>query len=385
MSSGEFAEIGSSQGIAGHFVEHTLPLFLASGWDHARGGLIERLSPAGVDDGTPFRRSMVHGRQLYVYSTWAHRLQNASYEEHADRIYAHLVAHFYDRRQGGWYEKLDLDNALLSGRKLLYGTAFVLFGLVAYRHLRGNTDADRYIDDTFDFVLRTFRTSSGDYLQIVDADGQSASAYRSQNPLMHFLEAVLYHAALSGSRDRLFLADELVTLACERMIKDGVLLEHLTASFDPDPESGHIFEPGHQMEWGWLLNWYSEMTGTDEMRAQGHRLMTTGMTMGWDRTVGGLFDEVDRRNGRVVRPTKRLWSITEAIKAATVAPGVFQSLGQSADGLVDFFLRAYARPNGAWSERLNADLTPVDASMPSSSCYHMSVAVTEYLDRRDAG
>ncbi|MEQ9331311.1 hypothetical protein [Thalassobaculum sp.] len=69
----------------------------------------------------------------------------------------------------------------------------------------------------------------------------------------------------------------------------------------------------------------------------------------------------------------------ETIKAATVLPGCVEAFGETPESLIALLCRRYLRPDGRWAERLHRDMTVADASLPASTCYHLSFALTEAL------
>lgn len=361
------------------FVDGTLPLFVERGWDPRHDGLCERLTPELAPDPTPFRRSMVHGRQLYVYSIWAERLRDPGLAANADQVFERLVRHFRDRDWGGWIDKTGLDHAPLSTDKVLYTHAFVLFGLTAYRHCLDRRDADPHLEHTLDYVSTRFRREPGLYFDLLDRSGRDISDGVDQNPLMHLLEAVLFLYERAGDPAALEIAHGIVDTATGRILRDGLVLEHLTRDLEPHPETGHIVEPGHQVEWGWLLNWYGRLTGSTALEETARTLVSGGIEIGWDAEHGGLFDQVHRQSRAVLRDTKRLWPLEELIKAGRVYPDRLDAHGLTLDGLAGFLSTRYLRPDGTWRERLNRDLSVADPTMPASSCYHTSLALTEAL------
>ena len=361
------------------FVEGTLPLFLNKGWDGKRGGLFERLTKTRQPDGTPFRRSMVHGRQLYVYSVWAERLGSREYAEYADRIFQHLVGYFRDVEQGGWIEKTDLSNSPTSQDKILYSHAFIIFGLTAYRYFVNREESEVHLDHTVEYVYSKFRNNKGFYTNILDRSGRNIGSGVDQNPLMHLLEAMLFVFERSGRSEALDIAREIVDLVAAKFIKDGLVLEHLTNDLEPHPDTGHLIEPGHQVEWGWLLKWYGTLCGSGELDDVSKTLIDRGIALGWDSLHGGLFDQIHRETGEIVKATKRLWPLGELIKAGSASPDSLNNRGMVLGDLIAFFCGHYLKRDGTWRERLNRDLSVADPTMPASSCYHTSLALTEAL------
>jgi mannose/cellobiose epimerase-like protein (N-acyl-D-glucosamine 2-epimerase family) len=359
------------------FVGRALPFLIEHGWDWSRHGLIERLTPDGTDAGTPFRRVMVHARQLYVFSAWGASTGDAALAGHADRIFGYMIDRFWDREEGGWIEKVDWDGAAIGFDKDLYAHAFALFGLGSYHHALGREEARTWIERSTEILNRRFSRADGSFRDRMTRNfDDMAPGRRSQNPHMHLLEAVLSLKA-AGSKSHGDLARRLLELFTRAFhdARDNVVLEHLDADFAPHPVDGHRLEPGHHFEWAWLLDWASGTLDEPAHRAIARPILERGLALGWDHARGGIFDEVDRRSGGVLAPTKRIWPLLELIKALAVFPGACDTV--SLTQALDLLLERYLAEDGRWTERFNADWSPADQTMPSSTAYHISMALAE--------
>jgi mannose-6-phosphate isomerase len=200
---------------------------------------------------------------------------------------------------------------------------------------------------------------------------------RSQNPHMHLLEAALSLAGKGQGEAEADLARRLLELFRGAFHDAGnaVVLEHLGLDFAPHGTDGHRVEPGHHFEWAWLLDWASRTLGETSYREMAMPILASGLSSGWDQDHGGVFDEVDRRDGGVLMSTKRIWPLLELIKALAVFPN--SSAEVSLLGAVDLMLDRYLTDDGRWTERFNADWTPAEQTMPASTAYHISTALTE--------
>ncbi len=358
------------------FLGGTLPFLIDRGWDWKRDGLIERVDAEGADTGTPFRRVMVHARQLYVFSAWGARTGDADLTAHADRIFAYMTGHFWDHEAGGWIEKVGLDGAVSGTDKDLYAHAFALFGLGRYCRALDRRDAAVWIDRTAEVLERHFRRPDGSYSDRMDRNfADLAAGRRSQNPHMHLLEAALSLAEM----DPVFadLARRLIALFKQSFLeaqRDAVL-EHLDGTFAPHPVDGNRVEPGHHFEWAWMLDWASRALGDPGYRELAPPILGRGLTLGWDGTKGAVFDEVDLGTGSILLSTKRIWPLLELIKALLVLPNPSRAVDPA--GALGLLLERYLGEDGRWTERYNADWTPADRTMPSSTAYHLSMTLEE--------
>lgn len=370
----------SLQDFRQRFLNGTLPLFLDQGWDAVSGGSVEKLTPAGSVVPVPYRRCMVHARQLFVYAQWGQALEHAPYLAHADRIHAYLLRHFQDAEHGGWLERIALDGAPVDTDKVLYTHAFVLLALSAYAGLPGRESAQATAYDTLHYIQTQFAdTSPGLFHTRLDRAGRPLPGTRDQNPHMHLFEALLMLFAQSGDAAVGALATAVLEAVLAVFGRDGPIVEHVAGTLPVPAQHVALIEPGHQSEWAWLIEWHGRLLDTDAYRTRGTALFAAACTQGWDAARGGFYDQLQGPTGRVLRDSKRLWPLLESLKAASVYPKAVADDGPSQDTMLAVLLTHYLRPDGGWHEHLDGDLTPLDAAMPASSCYHLGFALAELL------
>ena len=373
---------GPGRALAARFAGQTLPLFLRAGWDWQRGGHVEGLDADGLPLPAPYRRVMVHARQLHVFSTWAHRTGSQALAEHADRVFDYMVRHFHDRNRGGWFARVDQAGAVIDSDKRLYDHAFVLFGFSGYLAALGRSDARRWIDETADVLEDRFSRPDGSFAERMSQRFDDRNpGLREQNPHMHLLEAALALLEADGDTRWRTLASRLLELFHRGFLdRSGhVVREYLDAGFTPVAGKGRRVEAGHHFEWAWLLDRSAALLGDERSSRAAVPVLERGLELGWDRTAGGVFDETDAGTGRVLVATRRLWPVCELIKALVVnpAPARGPDLGQA----VRLVAERYVAADGRWTERFGPDWTPVDRTMPASSLYHLAMAIAELEDR----
>jgi len=87
-------------------------------------------------------------------------------------------------------------------------------------------------------------------------------------------------------------------------------------------------------------------------------------------------------DGRVAKRSFRIWENSEAVKAHLAR---FERSGtidarRLDELLVTLFSRfLYGPVDGTWIDRLDARLAPVEPKIPSSSLYHLFLAIAELL------
>jgi mannose-6-phosphate isomerase len=352
------------------------------GWDAARLGFHERLTPAlQPAPGFGYRRLHLCARQLYVLSRAPALLGAPVPAGLAETVFRRLAEGFRDERHGGFFQTLDLDGAPLDRRKDLYGQAFVLFGLAAYHAASGDPAALPLARQSLDEIRRHLAVPGGWFAATVSENWQDRDGALSQNPHMHLLEACLALEAVDPDPAWRQTADALVDVFHQHLYDPAgqALGEFYDEAGHPHPETGHWVEPGHQFEWAWLLYTHAERRGTTAPDAA-DALIAQGARRGTDPAQGGIWDRIDRAGG-IVAETKRIWPVCEAIKAYAIR---WRRRGDPPDRAamlqwLDFLGTHYLRDRGRWHEHLNRDLTPLLSDMPGTTPYHLLMMAEEVL------
>ena len=363
--------------------EGLLPLWRGYGW-HRDMACHERLDVQSLKPVQDFHRLMNVSRQLFVFSI-AHRLwRNPVDARHAHCLYQTLTTKFWDQDQGGWYFSIHADGTPKEAHKDLYGHAFAMFGLAHYGRIFEQEEAFDWARRTDDLLQEKMKLPGGWYAFSASPDWQSKEQSLRQNPHMHLLEAYL---ALEASdpdprwRTRLL---SLAQLTVSRLMdgESGLIREYFDERGAPCPERGNQVEPGHQFEWSWLIGEIARLTGpSGGLEEKGQSLFSWAEQFGLDSESGGLFNILDS-DGAVLDDGKRLWPLTEYLKAISTQPALapVQRQERLAETL-GFLLDHYLKEDGRWHEYLAKDLEPACGYLPASSLYHLMMA---YLVVREA-
>jgi mannose/cellobiose epimerase-like protein (N-acyl-D-glucosamine 2-epimerase family) len=370
--------------VARKFVSYTFMdmarLCATRGWEEAHGRSVERLMADLTPAPIGYRRGMVAGRQLFFFSHAYRLTMDPIYEDRARHLYADLLNHFWDKTNGGWYFSVDDDNAARDTTKDLYGHAFIMFGLAHYAAIFSDTDAFNWQLQTNELVHRHFRLPGGWFAPSTTRDWVILGRNLEQNPHMHLLEA--YLSAYGATQDEALLkcGTEIISIYTEMLrTRDGTkVLEHFDENGQPAAGGGNLIEPGHLYEWYWLLNEYADIAGLPAYRATCAPIIDWADRWGGDSDSGGIYDLVDS-DGNVVSSRKRIWPVTECIKAlATLVriSGSEQSKGSLAQW-IKFIQERYCTKDGAWHEYLNRNLRPDCDYLALSTPYHVAMAALE--------
>lgn len=356
--------------------EAALPLWASVGVDHQRGGFVEELTLDGKPADTPYKRTRVACRQVYVFSHAA--LLGWKEGEAVAAMGADYLANKaflgFDK---GWARRLTPDGAILDATPDLYDIAFVLFAF-AWRYRQSRDDeALNLLHSTLDFVDFHMRAPGGmGFVHELPPQGP-----RLQNPHMHLLEACI--AAYEATEDQRFLsfAEEIIDLFRRKFFDGKTLAEYFTADLKRvDGEEGRRVEPGHQLEWAWILANAQRLTGTNLVK-EAQQLVGFAEAHGIDPQSHATYDEV-RDDGPPLRKSSRTWPNTERIKGhlalfELTGADPRQPVAASSRLLLDRYLAV--EPRGAWIDQFDADGRPISKTVPTSTLYHVFLAFAEVL------
>lgn len=342
-----------------------LPLWARRGRD-ARGCFVEQLDFAAGMRETGYTRTRLIARQVAVFAQAAEGSTGIRYAPGlrlAERGWDLLrQACWLPGR--GWAARLDASGAVSDATFDLYDQAFALYACASWARLSGSEEPLARALEVLDLVDRRLR--SGEVRGWRPREGVPA---REQNPLMHYLEALLaLHDLAPLPRFAAVIAELLEVAALHLRTPEGAIAEHFGDSWE-DLGDWTLIEPGHQYEWYWLLH---------RAAAAGFALAFDPATLfefaadhGWSRSSGLIVDQC-ARNGTVLAAGHRLWPHCEALKALSVhppTPARDRAIASLIERLFETFLAT--RVPGLWTDRLGPDLAPVSDHVPASSLYHL--------------
>lgn len=358
--------------------DHAYPLWWNAGYDHAAGGFHEKLDQQGRPVPAP-RRARVQPRQIFSYAL----APSLGWTGPAVKIVRQALDSYlarYRREDGLFRTLVAADGTPLDDRTDLYDQAFALFGLSAAAGPLGAFDDLHGIASTLRDRLREQVGHKGGFAEL-----PSASLPLQSNPNMHLFEASLAWEANGGDAGWTAMADGIAGLALSNFIdaRTGALREFFDADWHPAPGTpGRIVEPGHQLEWAWLLLRWGRLRGREDAIQAGLRLLRIGEEHGVDPARGVAFNSL-LDDFSIHDHSARLWPQTERIKAAVLAAEItgddacWTQVARAADGL-ERYLDTPVK--GLWWDKMAPDGSMTDEAAPASSFYHITCAIAE-LDR----
>ena len=370
--------IAASAAIRSWVFDKALPFWASHGLDADNGGYVEQLTLDGRDAGVSFKRTRVTARQIYVFSHAAMLGFERGNELAAPGI-DFLTQRTWQGPDKGFARTLTRAGAPLDATPDLYDHAFVLFAF-AWRHkaMRDATSRE-WMHRTLDFIEKHMRHPSGlGFWHELPAKG-----WRQQNPHMHLTEACLAAYEATGETRFAETARKLIDLFGLKLfdLRSGTLAEFFSDDWSRAPgEEGRIVEPGHQLEWAWILNAARKQLKLDTAEMI-RALVKFAEAHGVDKATNVTFNSL-RDDGVPLDRGSRSWPNTERMKAV-VAMWELDGIDPAPviEGSSKLLLDRYfgREPAGTWIDAFDADGRPLNKTVPASTLYHVFLAFAEVL------
>lgn len=330
------------------------------------GGWYEHLKLDKSPDSEAIRRLRVQARQVYVYAL-ADRL--GWYEgarEVAKTTFEFMLEKGY-RVDGkpGFVHLLKPQCTVHDARRDLYDHAFYLLACANVGKM-----GDPIAAEIMEFINTDLVSTNGGWLE-----GVPHQLPRRQNPHMHLFEASMAYYDLTKDPKWLEYTANVYVLFKRHLFdpKNHVIREFFNEdwSYYANPQ-GDSAEPGHGVEWVWLLGQYERLSGVDTSKYA---------TLLYDRAFAGqadfLNDEEDV-TGAVRRDTKRLWIQTEVVKChlAQAERGISGAADMAAAAIEGLF-HYYLNVDGSWVDQIDASNNPIAKTIPVSTFYHVICMAAE--------
>ncbi|MCU4675920.1 AGE family epimerase/isomerase [Catenovulum sp. 2E275] len=367
-------------------IEKAIPLSAEKGINPLNHASYEQFLPTGIIDYEADIRVRVQARQVYVFAMAA----GYNWLEYGE-LTAKSMLDFTEKNAahpeyaGGFSHLFDSDFNVIDTLFDLYNHAFFF---LAYGGLYQASQCDSYLDKAealYQILEQNFKSEHGGWYE-----GNYPAPYRRQNPHMHLFEAFMLLYSLSFQQKWLTRATAMFELFKSYFYdeKQGVLLEFFENNWAAHKSKrGDVIEPGHMLEWVWLLDRYSQLSGED-VTAYLAPLYKNALTKGMSDS--GLIYKETKVNGLIVDGKKRCWAMTELIKASLVMlkRGDQTAEQVAADGLSNLMLFYSHKLNpqtgvdDLYIDEINEqDEVSIDKA-PASSLYHfvtLAIELKRYL------
>ena len=363
----------------------SIPLWATKGIEQSTGGSYERLTNNGDVDLNCDRRVRVNYRQIYVFSQaselgWLGKAQGKKLVEQLHQFVEQYGAN--NAQKGTYAHLLNSQGNIIDGKQDTYDLAFYLLSCAwRYSTFNDNT-ALQQADAMISNLDRNIKGIKGGWLE-----GDYAAPHRRQNPHMHVFEAFMALYDATQQAKWLARAGQIFSMFESHFYNSdqGIILEYFNADWSPQfGTNGKVVEPGHMMEWVWLLHEYSDKTG---VVVDKYVNVLYENALSWGKNSEGLlYDEVNEI-GTVIKQTKRCWPMTELIKASiaqakhtddlTLKASYENNAAIAIETLLKFYL---AHPvAGCYFDQLDEENQVISEFSPASTLYHLVLAAREVI------
>lgn len=343
----------------------------------ASGAAIEQFTPDGIPDLQRDKRLLVQARQIF---TFCYGKQIGAAPDAAAKVNGinDFISQVCTGSLPGFYPmSVTANDEIKNPHTDLYDIAFFLF---AYAWQKRAFNDDSAISKAKALTAKMNQALQSEYGGW--QEGTYTFSSRRQNPHMHLFEAFL--ALYENTQDNEWLkqAEHVFALFQTAFFdeKFGVLREYFTMNWSICAVNGDSVEPGHMMEWVWLLHRYQKLSGAD-VSDYCDVLYQHGKKYGLQQGSKWLVDTV-KPDGSEPSLSCKCWPMTEWIKAALVMhqrhPGEPAYLQDAAYAITEL-MNGFKHPERANQYVYSIDVSGavLDGKMAASTMYHLCMAHDE--------
>lgn len=301
-----------------------LPFWIRHAVDRERGAFIGSLTNNLVVDPQAERGALLSARILWTFAAAHRQYKDPGLLAMADRAYADLIEHFFDRVHGGFFWSIAADGRVLRDRKQIYGQAFALYALTEYHRATGR-------QEPLDHALAVYRLlethardpQHGGYFEAFSRAWAPIADLRlspvdlnepkSQNTLLHVLEAYANLLRVWPDAGVHRALQDLLELMLTKIVDPDTGHLGLFFAADWSPRSDRISH-GHDLEAGWL---FVDAAATldnaaliSRTRSLAIKIADITLVQGVD-TDGGIFNESGPHG--LTNTNKEWWPQAEAM------------------------------------------------------------------------
>jgi mannose/cellobiose epimerase-like protein (N-acyl-D-glucosamine 2-epimerase family) len=367
-----------------------LPLWAKNAFD-INGGFHEQLNLDGTPDLLHSRRVRVQARTAYVY---AHAHDKKWYNDAtipANHAWNYVMSNGLQGGEcilgdnfKGCAHLLNADGTLLDGYRDTYAQAFIMLAAAWRYQAFGDKRALQIADETLDFLDTHLKADNGGWYEGLP-QLSSQAVPRRQNPHMHLFEALLALFEVTKNEKYMARAHSIFGLFEAHFFHKelGVVLEFFDNDWSLYDGVGAI-EPGHMMEWCWLLRYYEKLSGKN-VSQYADRLFDNALKYGLNSELGLICDTVNIAQANT-EPSYRTWPQTEYIKAsvAQARAGREGMEGRAANAITSLF-KYYldTQIKGGWIDQVDVSGRAITNVMPTSTFYHLFCAASEVANYKN--
>tara|TARA_R110001592_G_scaffold62142_4_gene189904 strand:+ start:13193 stop:14323 length:1131 start_codon:yes stop_codon:yes gene_type:complete len=320
-------------------------------------------------------RLLTQCRQLYTFSHAFIETKDEKWLKPVKPLFEFIISYFWI--DDAWIFSLNDDLSIKDTHSDCYALAFVLLAFSYYFKATDDKRSLEFIERTHLFLQNKMACVNGGFLEQYPSNEVSV---RRQNPHMHLLEG--YLAAYEVTHNKVYKGEvrKLLHLMTEHFFdaKSNSLIEYFNEDWSTNDTLSSNIEPGHHFEWVWLLHQSAKIFPEDGFLAIAEALWSKACKYGFDPN-GGIYNQIHAETGSVLDPEKRIWPITEYMKALCVHKPTNTSTDNLVAKTLDFLFAHYLKEDGSWNEYLDVNNKPKAHPLPGTTSYHIFLGLIEVL------
>lgn len=369
--------------------------------DLVNGGFIGKIDHENKAYPEAAKGSVLNSRILWAFSAayqFSHDLQHL---EIAKRAYEYIQRYFLDKEYGGVYWTVDYKGEPQDTKKQVYALAFAVYGMSElYKVWPDEVLKQSAISLYQSIVAHSYDKKNGGYIEALSRDwkelgdlrlsAKDANERKSMNTHLHVVEAFanLYRIWPNETLKQQLV--ELIHIFLNHIISGDT--HHLVLFFDDEwNKKSDVISYGHDIEAAWLVQEAAELVADEQLleKVKDQSIcLAQAAVKGLDKD-GGLWYEYDPTTDHLVRQ-KHSWPQAEAMVGflnAWQISGEQRYLEHSLQSWQFVKDHMLDKTCGEWYWGIEMDYTPMirEDKVGIWKCpYHNSRACLEVIRRIDA-
>ncbi len=243
--------------------------------DLKHGGFIGRIDHYGIKDWSAPKGAVQVARILWTFSAAYRLTQKKQFLNCAERAYAYLIQHYWDKACGGLIWAVSNQGRPLSKRKQGYAQGFGIYALSEYYRVSDKKESLDYAIQLYNILENKFQDKqNGGYIESLNQDwtplddmrlsDKDANLPKSMNTHLHILEP---YSNLFRVWQNEELKNSIIKLI--HVFKDRIIDSHsghFNLFFEMDwSVKSNIVSYGHDIEGAWLLHEAALLTEDEKL------------------------------------------------------------------------------------------------------------------------
>jgi mannobiose 2-epimerase len=378
-----------------------MPYWHDTAIDREFGGYV--LSDDAVKGRTFSNEKMIvtQSRLIWGFShAWVHGIRDSKrdYCAAAKQGYRFVMDHFLDREYGGYVWLTDRQGSIRNDRKILYGQAFVIYGLVEYYRaskdesaLRTALDLHHLLrkkarDEHYGGWFEHFRKNWTPILTPERGANVEVPGLKSSNAHMHMMEAFSELYDVTRDADVQCSLEELIRINRDIFYPMDLAQSNSRRHRDwqkvkNDPES-NAYSFGHNVEAAWVLIRAERVLGREPTWKHLDAHLKHALQFGFDHRFGGLLTKGISN----ARDTRKIWWVQAEMLTAlswALQHRPDREHEDALEKLLNFLLTYMADPrDGIWLDTVATDGRPIRTGKAHmwKANYHDVRAIVKFLE-----